>query len=79
LFLRRLCGRLLIQGELEEARIEALMENLALAVMQARGLAADSSVYDMLAETAAYALDLAEMGLLAESDTFGLLEPPRAN
>jgi hypothetical protein len=52
------------QGErLVETKVEALMENLALAVIQANNLAADSHEYEALAETLAYALDLAELGL----------------
>jgi hypothetical protein len=39
------------------------MENLAVVVMQANNLAADSPEYDALAESLAYALDLAELGL----------------
>ena len=62
-----------------EAKLEALMENLAVVVMQANNLAADSPEYEALAETLAYALDLAEMGLSAESNAFGLLEPPKAH
>lgn len=62
-----------------EAKIEALMENLAVVVMQANHLAADSLEYGALAETLAYALDLADMGLSAESNAFGLLEPPKAH
>jgi len=53
-----------------EARVEALMENLAMAVMQADHLAADARV-QVLAETLAYALDLADLGLSAESGAFG--------
>ncbi len=53
------------------ARVEALMENLAVAVMQADNLAADSPEYEALAETLAYALDLAELGLSVESNAFG--------
>jgi hypothetical protein len=49
-----------LQGEgIVEARVAALMENLAVAVMQANNLAADSPEYEALAETVAYALDLA--------------------
>ena len=62
-----------------EARVEALLENLALAVMQANDLAADSSEYEALTETLAYALDLADLGLLAESNVFDTLEPPKAH
>ena len=62
-----------------EAKVEALMENLAVVVTQANNLAADSPEYEALAETLAYALDLAEMGLSAESNAFGLLEPPKAH
>ena len=59
-----------------EARVEALVENLA--VMRANGLAADSPEYEALAATLAYALDLADLGLSAESNTFGASEPPKA-
>ena len=62
-----------------EPRVEQLMENLALAVMQANNLAADSPEYEVLAETIAYALDLAEFGLSAEANTFDVLEPPQAH
>ena len=62
-----------------EARVVALMENLAVAVMQANNLAADSPEYQALAKTVAYALDLAELGLSAESNTFDALEPPKAH
>ena len=62
-----------------EAKVEALMENLAVAVMQANNLAADSPEYEVLAETLAYAVDLAELGLSAESNAFGLSEPPKPN
>lgn len=61
-----------------EARVEALMENLAVAVMQANNLAADSPEYGALAETLAHALDLAELGLSAESNVFDLSETPRS-
>jgi hypothetical protein len=54
------------------------MENLAVVVMQANNLAADSPEYVSLAETLAYALDLAELGLLAESSAFDLSELPKA-
>ncbi len=60
-----------------EARVETLMENLALALMQADHLAADAPEYGVLAETLAYALDLADLGLLAQSDVFDSLQPPR--
>ena len=60
-----------------EARVEALMENLAVVVMQANNLAADSPEYGSLAETLAYALDLAELGLSAESSAFGPSETPK--
>jgi len=60
-----------------ELRVEALVENLAVALMQAQNLAADSPEYGALAETLAYALDLADLGLSAESDAFGSLEPPK--
>jgi hypothetical protein len=62
-----------------EARVEALMENLAVVVMQANNLAADSPEYEALAESLAYALDLADMGLSAESNAFGLSEPPKVH
>ncbi len=39
-----------------ETRVEALVENLAVALMQADNLAADSPEYGVLAETLAYAL-----------------------
>jgi hypothetical protein len=61
-----------------ESKVEALVENLAMAVMQADSLAADSPEYGVLAETVAYALDLADLGLSAESDVFSSLEPPKA-
>jgi hypothetical protein len=62
-----------------EARVEALMENLAVAVMQANGLAADSPEYEPLAESVAFALDLTVLGLSAESNAFDALEPPKAH
>jgi len=62
-----------------EVRVEALVENLAVAVMQANGLAADSPEYEKLAETLAYALDLADLGLSAESYVFETSEPPKAH
>ena len=62
-----------------EAKVEALMENLAVAAMQANNLAADAPEYGTLAEAVAYALDLAEMGLSAESGAFDLSEPPKAH
>jgi hypothetical protein len=61
-----------------EARVAALMENLAVVVMQANSLAADSPQYEALAKTLAYALDLAELGLSLESDALGSSEPPKA-
>ena len=61
-----------------ESRVEALVENLAMAVMQADNLAADAPEYGVLAETLAYALDLADLGLSAEADVFDSLEPPKA-
>ena len=61
-----------------ESRVEALMENLAIAVIQADHLAADAPEYEVLAETLAYALDLADLGLSAEADVFDSLEPPKA-
>ena len=60
-----------------KARVEALVENLAVALMQAENLAADSPEYGALAETVAHALDLADLRLSAESDAFGSVEPPR--
>ena len=62
-----------------EAKVEALMANLAVAVMQADNLAADSPEYGALAETLAYALDLAELGLSAESNALDSLQPPKAH
>ena len=62
-----------------ESRVEALVENLAMAVMRADNLAADSPEYEVLAETVAYALDLADLGLSAESGVFDTLEPPKAH
>ncbi len=60
-----------------KARVEALVENLAVALMQAQNLAADSPEYGVLAETVAQALDLADLGLSAESYAFGSVELPR--
>ncbi len=60
-----------------KARVEALVDNLAVALMQAQNLAADSPEYGVLAETLAHALELADLGLSAESDAFGSVEPPR--
>jgi hypothetical protein len=60
-----------------EAKVEALMETLAVAVMQANNVATDSPEYDLLAETLAYALDLAELGLSTESSAFDLSETPK--
>ena len=62
-----------------ETRVKALVENLAVAVMQANSLAADSLEYEALAETLAYALDLADLSLSAESSAFDALEPPKAH
>ena len=62
-----------------ETRVEALMENLAVAVMQADNLAAESRDYEVLAETLAYALDLVELGLSAGSSPFDLSETPKPN
>ena len=62
-----------------EARVAALMENLAVAVMQANNISADAPEYEALAEALAYALDLTEMGLSAESNAFDALEPPKAH
>jgi len=47
--------------------------------MQANSLAADSLEYEALAETLAYALDLADLSLSAESSAFDALEPPKAH
>ena len=54
-----------------ETRVEALMGNLAVAVMRANNLTADSLEYEALAEAVVYALDLAELGLSVESNAFG--------
>ncbi len=62
-----------------EARLEALMDNLAVAVMQANNLAAGSPEYGALAETLVYALDLAELGLSSEPNAFGSLQAPKAH
>jgi hypothetical protein len=68
------------RGErLVQTRVEALMDNLAVAAMQANNLAADSPEYGALAETLAYALDLAELGLSAETGAFDLSETPQPN
>ncbi len=61
-----------------ETRVETLMENLAVVVMQANNLAADFPQYEALAKTLAYALDLAELGLSVDSNTLGSSEPPKA-
>ena len=67
-----------LQGEgIVEARVEALLENLAVAVMQANNLAAYSPEYETLAATLAYTLDLAELGMSAESNVYDALEPPK--
>ena len=84
--IRRCLRRLLEKGRdrplrerIMEVRVAALMDNLALALMQANALAADSPEYEVLAETVAYALDLAELGLSVESKAlFDSLEPPKA-
>jgi hypothetical protein len=69
-----------LQGEgIVEARVEALVDNIAVAVMQANNLAADSPEYETLAATLAYALDLADLGLSAESSMFDVSEPPKAH
>jgi len=52
------------------------MEDLAVAVMQTNNLAADSPEYGALAEAVAYALDLAELGLSAESNARCYLADP---
>jgi hypothetical protein len=62
-----------------EAKVEALMENLAVAVMQANSLAADSPEYGTLADTLAHVLNLVELGLSAESGAFDLSEAPKPN
>ena len=63
-----------------EVRVETLMDNLAMALMQANNLAADSAEYEALAEAVAYALDLAELGLSVESNAvFDSLEPPKTH
>ena len=63
-----------------EVRVATLMDNIAVAFMQASNLAADSPQYEALAETLAYALDLAELGLSVESNAvFDSLEPPKAH
>jgi hypothetical protein len=68
------------QGEQQvETRVEALMENLAVTMMQANNLAAHSLEYGALAETLAYALDLAELGLSAESNAFDSAETSKLN
>ena len=56
-----------------------MMEDLAVVVMQADNLAAESQDYRVLAETLAYALDLAELGLSAESSAFDLSEILKPN
>ncbi|HET6262865.1 MAG TPA: hypothetical protein VFG99_11605 [Chloroflexia bacterium] len=56
-----------------------MMESLAVAVMQANSLAVDSPEYGTLAETLAHTLDLAELGLSAESGAFDLSEAPKPN
>lgn len=78
-FLRRLLrSKTTVSGTgIVESRVEALVENLAMAVMQADNLASDAPEYGVLAETLAYALDLADLGLSAESDVFDSLEPPK--
>jgi hypothetical protein len=58
------------EEETVEDRVAALMDNLAVAVMQADNLAADAPEYEALAEILAYALDLADLGLSSESDAF---------
>lgn len=69
-----------LQGEgIVEARVEALVDNIAVAVMQANNLAAGSPEYETLAATLAYALDLADLGLSAESSMFDVSEPPKAH
>lgn len=69
-----------LQGEgIAEARVEGLVDNLAVAVMQANNLAADSPEYETLAETLAYVLDVADLALLAESNTSDASEPPKAH
>jgi hypothetical protein len=60
-----------------QATVEPLVDNLAVALMQANSLAADSPEYEALAETLAYALDLAELGLSAEENAFDSIKPPK--
>ena len=62
-----------------ETKVEALMGNLAVAVIQANNLAAESPEYEALAEILAYALDLAELGLSSEPNAFGSLQAPKAH
>ena len=84
--IRRCLRRLLVKGRdrplrerIMEVRVAALIDNVALVLMQANALAADSTEYEVLAETVAYALDLAELGLSVESKAlFDSLEPPKA-
>ncbi len=63
-----------------EVRVANLMDNLAVVVMQANNLAADSPEYKALAEILAYALDLTELGLSIESNAvFDWSEPPQVH
>ena len=61
-----------------EDRVEALMDDIAVALMRAENLAAGASEYVVIAETLAYALDLADLGLSAESGAFSSVGPPKA-
>ena len=56
-----------------------MMDNLAVAVMQADNLAADSPEYEALAEILAYALDLTDLGLSSESNAFDSSELPESH
>jgi branched-subunit amino acid aminotransferase/4-amino-4-deoxychorismate lyase len=67
-----------VRERMVETRVTASMENLAVTMMQANNLAADSPQYEALARTASYALDLAEVGLSSETNTFNSLEPTKA-
>jgi hypothetical protein len=64
-------------------RIKTRPPRLSLAGRKVRvlsnNLAADSPEYETLAETLAYALDLADLGLSAESSMFDASEPPKAH
>ncbi len=63
-----------------EVRVETLMDNLAVVVMQANNLAADSPEYEALAGILTYALDLTELGLSIESNAvFDSSGPPQVH